>query len=224
MQKSKDLSQSITPTSIEVKEIKKEDQIPVGATKVTKPNEDEQDLKLDSLSEKPQKEPTPKKVQSPVYDYDFTKIKVKKPITEEVPLQQVVKINFNANNPYGIQQPKQDITDKSSELRPSKTEENLRNEIKAKSISKEKEDEVNRKRTETIESIQSDAALTTPPFTIKNRDLVHTHEKFKDVVPKLDFTKLKKRSKSKKKSSKKLIEEEIDEKQSRSNINKVDIF
>lgn len=64
-----------------------------------------------------------------------------------------------------------------------------------------------------MESIASDAALPTPPFSIKNRDLVETHGKYRGMVPLLDFSKLnQKRSKSKKKEHKKLIEEHVEEK------------
>lgn len=55
-----------------------------------------------------------------------------------------------------------------------------------------------KKRTETMESLPSEMAPPTPPFPIKNKDLVQTHGKYRDVIPKLDFTQLnKKKSKSK---------------------------
>lgn len=76
-------------------------------------------------------------------------------------------------------------------------------------VETELSDKVSRKRTETMDSLPSDMYPGTPPFTIKNKDLVQTHGKYRDIVPTLDFEKLKKkRSKSKKKKSpKKLVEE-----------------
>lgn len=59
------------------------------------------------------------------------------------------------------------------------------------------------KRSESLKSIRSEDMPNTPPFSVRNLDLVHTHGKYKNVIPTLDFDKLNKKKTKGKKADKK---------------------
>ena len=109
-------------------------------------------------------------------EYDFLKIPANKPLTTVVKTNQPIRVEFDANDPY-----------------------------KTKDKSKNKETDESdhstslKKRVETDQSLPSDMALPTPPFSIRNKNLVESHWKHRSVVSTLDFSLLnkKKRSKSK---------------------------
>ena len=50
---------------------------------------------------------------------------------------------------------------------------------------------------ESKESINSKEMPNTPPLSIRNLDLVYTQGKYKNIIPDLDFSKLKKKKKLK---------------------------
>jgi len=114
---------------------------------------------------------------------DFTNIKVAKPKTEEMPGQSISKIQFSAA-PLPNQLNKQ-VERSLSEPPESKRED------------------------ESKESINSKEIPNTPPLSIRNLDLVYTQGKYKNIIPDLDFSKLKKKKKLKNKKQEVQPGEEI---------------
>lgn len=149
---------------------------PVGGVKNDDVLEDLEEI-LDEPESKPKQDekskPEPKKAEkakkdaSKPYQIDFNSMKKVKPQAEEIPSQNVMKIEFNA-----------------VPLKKPGVEEHER------SLSEPAES-----RSHSIESRKSENVPNTPPFSIRNLDLDYTQGKYKNVIPNLDFTKLGRRKK-----------------------------
>lgn len=92
-------------------------------------------------------------------------IVAKKPTTQEVPMQQVVKITFDASNPYGTQLAKRKDDEQPNQVVDESGKPAA--QPKDRKYEPDQETELRQKRTDTVESAQSDMTLVTPPFTIK---------------------------------------------------------
>ena len=131
-----------------------------------------EDHELDNEDQIP---PVVKFQQPKVIEYDFSKVPANKPSTTVVETNKPIKVEFDANDPY-----------------------KTKDKIKKETVESDHSSSI-KKRVDTDKSLPSDMAPPTPPFSIRNKDLVHSHWKHRTVVSKLDFSQLnkKKRSKSK---------------------------